>query len=910
MFDNGVGGETTTVGSSSCLPAGSSPAARPGSDEAAADGSGCDPGPWSGAGEAGSGASVTGGDGSVSAEGVLSVGGAFSVGQLRVLVGDLSGLGGEGDPTLLDATRIDQLDALERVKAGCAAAQARITSAFVDSQLQVAAEWADRMDEAADFTGWVRARDEALSRAFNPADHLLSQQARRAAEMAAERGESEDGQHSPDSQGVNGGQDGKGGQDGSGRQDSRESRDSSGGQDGNGSQGSQGSGGRAGRATADAVVGRISRRRAGRAKPGSGVGSQVGLARHESPHRGARLTSIAVSLTRDLPHTLAALTAGRLNEHRAGLIVCGVNHLDPDLRALVDAEVIGASGEQVAGWGDQEVEHRVRACADRLDAEAATERARTAEEARRVTLRPVPDTMARLSAELPAVHAVAAYAALLAAAASAKAGGDTRTQGQLMADALIERLTGAHAAAAVAAALAESATSAGPATSGTAPSTESTAASWVQTDASPAAASPCTASSPATRPHSGTDNMAAETDASPAAGPAASPSAAGPPAAKPHGAPATGAEVATGEAVTSEAGADWSAPGTASGGSPAPSAHPGEGPRPSVGAGTASRPAAVPSRVSPVEPVAPGQPVTPNIEVQLVMTDRALLAGDDTPAYLRGYGPVPAAWARNLFNQGRFTHDHIAQDRTEDPRQVDDADAGDESADSAGTGAPYRVAASPGDGAAGSGVAHSAAERAADRAVVWLRRLYTHPGTGTLVGMDSRRRVFDGGLRRYLITRDRSCRTPWCNAPIRHIDHIAPHHTGGPTTDTNGEGFCVTCNLAKENPGFHYEVLHPGPTQAASRDEHPHTVRVTTPTGHTYLSEAPPVLPEDPARTDTASWASGPDDQEQTPARPQIQIVRICRTSRPRPFERIPESYDSEAPPSPLERHLLESVAS
>jgi hypothetical protein len=106
--------------------------------------------------------------------------------------------------------------------------------------------------------------------------------------------------------------------------------------------------------------------------------------------------------------------------------------------------------------------------------------------------------------------------------------------------------------------------------------------------------------------------------------------------------------------------------------------------------------------------------------------------------------------------------------------------------------------------------------------------------------MDSRRRLFDTGLRRFLITRDGTCRTPWCDAPIRHADHIHPHADGGPTTDTNGQGLCVRCNLVKEHPGWRARVTDPGPTTGSTR---PHTVQITTPTGHTHTTTAPPLLP-------------------------------------------------------------------
>ncbi len=47
------------------------------------------------------------------------------------------------------------------------------------------------------------------------------------------------------------------------------------------------------------------------------LGSEVGLARQESPHRGERLLAMARILVADMPCTLAALESGVLSEHRA-----------------------------------------------------------------------------------------------------------------------------------------------------------------------------------------------------------------------------------------------------------------------------------------------------------------------------------------------------------------------------------------------------------------------------------------------------------------------------------------------------------------------------------------------------------------------------------------------------------------
>jgi hypothetical protein len=57
-------------------------------------------------------------------------------------------------------------------------------------------------------------------------------------------------------------------------------------------------------------------------------------------------------------------------------------------------------------------------------------------------------------------------------------------------------------------------------------------------------------------------------------------------------------------------------------------------------------------------------------------------------------------------------------------------------------------------------------------------RLYTHPGSGELLDADKAARRFPRRLREALIARDQTCRTPWCDAPIRHADHITGYASG------------------------------------------------------------------------------------------------------------------------------------
>ncbi len=201
------------------------------------------------------------------------------------------------------------------------------------------------------------------------------------------------------------------------------------------------------------------------------------------------------------------------------------------------------------------------------------------------------------------------------------------------------------------------------------------------------------------------------------------------------------------------------------------------------------------------------------VEVQVVISDPALLttgAGADDPAQLPGYGSVPAGWVRDLV-EGAYG----------------DADAR-----------------------------------------VWLRRLYATPDRSQLVAMESTRRTFPPGLRRFLRTRDGTCRTPWCDAPIRHHDHVDDRCRGGPTSVDNGQGLCERCNYTKQLPGWQVRVVE----QRAG----PHTVRWTTPSGATYDSTAPPLLPgaTPPPRLSAIETALG---RGLVPEQPAAQVLDLAR---------------------------------
>lgn len=163
------------------------------------------------------------------------------------------------------------------------------------------------------------------------------------------------------------------------------------------------------------------------------------------------------------------------------------------------------------------------------------------------------------------------------------------------------------------------------------------------------------------------------------------------------------------------------------------------------------------------------------VSVNLVLTDTTLLGEGNEPARAQGYGPIPAAVARHLIKTA---------------------------ATDAGAGAS-------------------------------LRRLYRHPASGALVAMESRARMFPKGLAAFIALRDNTCRTPYCDAPIRHTDHVQRAASDGVTSAANGQGLCEACNYTKEAHGWHVTATLGG--------DGTHTCHITTPTGHRHRSKAPPL---------------------------------------------------------------------
>lgn len=172
---------------------------------------------------------------------------------------------------------------------------------------------------------------------------------------------------------------------------------------------------------------------------GQGIAEQVGLATKTSGWHGARKLTLARDLITELPQTFDRLADGQISEHVAQLVATETSHLDPDTRRSVDQQLIAGGVEEL---GPKQAAGLARRLAQAADPQGAVRRARKARSERRVSLRPAPDTRCWFTALLPVEDGVRCLAALTRHTDAAKAGGDDRTRGQIMADTAVERLTG------------------------------------------------------------------------------------------------------------------------------------------------------------------------------------------------------------------------------------------------------------------------------------------------------------------------------------------------------------------------------------------------------------------------------------------------------------------------------------
>jgi hypothetical protein len=164
------------------------------------------------------------------------------------------------------------------------------------------------------------------------------------------------------------------------------------------------------------------------------------------------------------------------------------------------------------------------------------------------------------------------------------------------------------------------------------------------------------------------------------------------------------------------------------------------------------------------------------VDVRVTIPYTALLGADDLLGDLAGYGPIPAAVARDLAAGGTW------------------------------------------------------------------RRILTDPASGRPVDYGTTRYRPPAHLAGLVITRDQTCQFPGCRVPAHRcdLDHAIAHPPDtdtGPTSDTNLGPKCRRHHQVKQTPGW-------------SVTQHPDGCTTwTTPSGHNYHSQPPPLTDPEPLTT-------------------------------------------------------------
>ena len=559
------------------------------------------------------------------------------------------------------------------------------------------------------------------------------------------------------------------------------------------------------------------------------IGSQVALARRESPTRGDAHLALARAMTRAMPQTLAALTAGQISESAAENIHRALEVMDPDVVQVVDDRL----APDLARLGERSLAEAARRHAAGVDDAAASRRTEQAALSRRVTLRMARDGMAYFTLLAPMAEATGAYQAVEAETArllgapsragrraafwladpTARLGpslGETflgsdgrveaapvaagpagpavsgRTRSQLMADLVVSRLTGRAVGQPVPIEI-----------------------QLVMTDQS--LGQPLPDRNPSTSSWSPRRRLSS-------GNPAKAIADAG------HLSPTTPATITRAERL-----APTTPPTITRAERLAPTTH-----------ATITRA----ERLTPTTPatITRAERLTPTTPPAITRAERL---APRTPAKILGAGWLPSEFARDLVLRTSAAGSHVSVRRvvtTADGATVIGLEGRRHSLNPSGVPTPTGRN-SPGHDPIPRGFVNPD----------------TPPTPPVLAPTTSTQRLFRGILRRMVEVRDQECRTPFCSAAIRAADHVRPARDDGPTSAHNAEGKCDRCNLTKEAPGWTVVVTSRPPVpepdpgvppwqqfmdglladDAALAPDTVHRTAVITPTGHVYESTAP-----------------------------------------------------------------------
>ncbi|GAA4531412.1 HNH endonuclease signature motif containing protein [Brachybacterium paraconglomeratum] len=178
-------------------------------------------------------------------------------------------------------------------------------------------------------------------------------------------------------------------------------------------------------------------------KQGKGANQELGLARRVSPAASAFSLASARRLTQHMPGMVDSLWEGSVAEQQASVVAAALAGASPDTCARID-EMIHENPHLLEGKGKKRLRSDIDKLIQKLEPETSRARAERAARARHVTMTPLADGMARVTAVLRGIDAAGMMRALAAKARSLKAAGDRTPAPALEADLMVDVILHPH----------------------------------------------------------------------------------------------------------------------------------------------------------------------------------------------------------------------------------------------------------------------------------------------------------------------------------------------------------------------------------------------------------------------------------------------------------------------------------
>jgi len=162
--------------------------------------------------------------------------------------------------------------------------------------------------------------------------------------------------------------------------------------------------------------------------------AEIALMLGVAPRTSDSRVGEALGLAERLPATLAALCAGELTLPKARVILEETQNLEIAQCARLEPELLALAAGRTPG----SLRRMARARVEKIDAKAATKRAKAARKERRVEIWPEPDGMYALRAILPAEDAIAVFGVIDSLAHANQVPGEELGIDALRADAFVD----------------------------------------------------------------------------------------------------------------------------------------------------------------------------------------------------------------------------------------------------------------------------------------------------------------------------------------------------------------------------------------------------------------------------------------------------------------------------------------